>query len=144
VRSGTATTRRIRLVIVLSVAAAVTVVIGAILMAMHQPAHMPRLGLDVVAAGVAREAFALEQEPDDTPEECWQRSVAHFAGDAISMRAFWTREFGAWEKFNAPSDVLTLIEQAATAWATLARDLSAANDLEIPMFLRRPNPEGAS
>ncbi len=52
-RSGTATARRVRIVIVLSVAAVVTVMIGAILMAMHQPAHMPRLGLDVAAAGVA-------------------------------------------------------------------------------------------
>ena len=61
-RSGTATTRRVRLVIVLSVAAAVTVMIGAILVAAsvvmrmvtkHQPAHMTRLGLDVVAAGIA-------------------------------------------------------------------------------------------
>jgi hypothetical protein len=60
VRSGTATTRR--LVIALSVAAAVTVMIGAILIAAsvvmrmvtkHQPAHMTRLGLDVVAAGIA-------------------------------------------------------------------------------------------
>ena len=51
-----------RLVIVLSVAAAVTVMIGAILVAVsvvmrmvtkHQPAHMTRLGLDVVAAGIA-------------------------------------------------------------------------------------------
>ena len=51
-----------RLVIVLSLAAAVTVMIGAILVAVsvvmrmvtkHQPAHMTRLGLDVVAAGIA-------------------------------------------------------------------------------------------
>jgi len=51
-----------RLVIVLSVAAAVTVMAGAILVAVsvvmrmvtkHQPAHMTRLGLDVVAAGIA-------------------------------------------------------------------------------------------
>ena len=51
-----------RLVIVLSVAAAVTVMIGAILIAAsvvmrmvtkHQPAHMTRLGLDVAAAGIA-------------------------------------------------------------------------------------------
>ena len=51
-----------RLVIVLSVAAAVTVMVGAILVAVsvvmrmvtkHQPAHMTRLGLDVVAAGIA-------------------------------------------------------------------------------------------
>jgi len=52
----------VRLVIVLSVAAAATVMIGAILVAVgavmrlvtkHQPAHMIRLGLDVVAAGIA-------------------------------------------------------------------------------------------
>jgi hypothetical protein len=52
----------VRLVIVLSVAAAVTVMIGAILIAAsvvmrmvtkHQPAHMTRIGLDVVAAGIA-------------------------------------------------------------------------------------------
>ena len=51
-----------RLVIVLSVAAAVTVMIGAILIAAsavmrmvtkRQPAHLTRLGLDVVAAGIA-------------------------------------------------------------------------------------------
>ena len=51
-----------RLVIALSVAAAVTVMIGAILIAAsvvmrmvtkHQPAHMTRLGLDVVVAGIA-------------------------------------------------------------------------------------------
>jgi len=62
VRSDTATTGRVRLVIVLSVAAAVTVMIGVILMAVgaimrmvtkHQPAHVTRLGLDVAAAGIA-------------------------------------------------------------------------------------------
>jgi hypothetical protein len=59
VRSGNATTRRVRLVIVLSVAAAVTVLIGAILEAKHQPAHMTRLGLDVAVAGVALGLVAL-------------------------------------------------------------------------------------
>lgn len=51
-----------RLVIVLAVAAAVTVMLGLLLMAAsvvmrlltrHQPAHMARLGLDVVAVGIA-------------------------------------------------------------------------------------------
>ena len=51
-----------RLVIVLSVVAAVTVMIGAILVAAgpvmrmvtkRQPAHLTRLGLDVIAAGIA-------------------------------------------------------------------------------------------
>jgi hypothetical protein len=62
VRSNTATTGRVRLVIVLSVAAAVTIVLGATLVAAsvirrlltgHQLANMTRLGLDVVAVGVA-------------------------------------------------------------------------------------------
>ena len=51
-----------RLVIVLSVVAAVTVMVGAVLVAVgpvmrmvtkRQPAHLTRLGLDVIAAGVA-------------------------------------------------------------------------------------------
>ena len=51
-----------RLVIVLSVVAAVTVMIGAVLVAAgpvmrmvtkRQPAHLTRLGLDVIAAGIA-------------------------------------------------------------------------------------------
>jgi hypothetical protein len=62
VRSGTATTGRVRLVIVLSVAAAVTVMVGAILVAVgpvmrmvtkRPPAHLTRPGLDVIAAGIA-------------------------------------------------------------------------------------------
>ena len=61
-RSNTATTRRVRLVIILAVAAAVTVMLGAILVAAsvvmrlltrHDPANITRLGMDVVAAGVA-------------------------------------------------------------------------------------------
>ena len=60
-RSETATTGRVRLVIVLSVAAAVTVAIGIILvaadpvmrlLAKRQPAHLTRLGLDVIAVGI--------------------------------------------------------------------------------------------
>jgi hypothetical protein len=57
---------------------------------------------------------------DDTAEEHWQRSLGNLAGDAISMRAFWTREFGHWEKFKAPSSLRTLARQAAQAWTELA------------------------
>jgi hypothetical protein len=62
VRSNTATAWRVRLVIVLSVTAAVTVMLGVILVAASvviriltkgQPANMARLGLDMVAAGIA-------------------------------------------------------------------------------------------
>ena len=58
-RTDSATTRRVRLVTILSVAAAVTVMLGAILvvasvvmriLTRYQPAHLARLGLDVVTA----------------------------------------------------------------------------------------------
>ncbi len=61
-RSNTATTRRVRLVIVLAVAAAVTVMLGAMLVAasvvirlltQQDPTNMTLLGMDLVAAGVA-------------------------------------------------------------------------------------------
>jgi hypothetical protein len=57
--------------------------------------------------------------------ECWQRSLSNLAGDAISMRAFWTKEFGQWERFDRPSDLVTLARQAAEAWTELADDLAA-------------------
>ncbi|MGB6582190.1 MAG: hypothetical protein WBF34_30195, partial [Streptosporangiaceae bacterium] len=61
-RSNTATTRRVRLVIILAVAAAVTVMLGAMLVAAsvvirlltkQDPTNMTLLGMDLVAAGVA-------------------------------------------------------------------------------------------
>jgi hypothetical protein len=55
------------------------------------------------------------------------------AGEAISLRASWRKEFGDWEKFKAPSDLITLAKQAADEWAAIASQL----DLSIPPFLRR-------
>ncbi len=60
-RSNTATTRRVRFVIILSVAAAVTVMLGAILvvasvvmrlLTRHPAGPIIRLGLDMIAAGI--------------------------------------------------------------------------------------------
>src|ERR1700676_5370369 len=61
-RTGTATGTRMRLVVILSVAGAVTVMLGAILVILgiamryltrHPTGDMTRLGLDVGAAGIA-------------------------------------------------------------------------------------------
>lgn len=60
----------------------------------------------------------------DTQEQHWQRSLSNLAGDAISMRAYWTREFGKWEKFETPSQLVKLAGEAARAWAKLASDLA--------------------
>jgi hypothetical protein len=63
-------------------------------------------------------------EDCDTVQEHWERSLSNLAGDAISMPEFWTRQFGDWHQFNAPSSLVTLAKQAAKAWTKLAADLT--------------------
>jgi DNA-binding Lrp family transcriptional regulator len=66
------------------------------------------------------------QEPCEncaTVAEHWQRSAENLAGDAISMRPYWTRQFGEWEKFDVPTSLMTLAKEAAKEWAQLACDL---------------------
>jgi hypothetical protein len=63
-------------------------------------------------------------EDIDTPEQFWQRSLGNLASDSIAMRAAWRRQFGAWEKFETPSDLITLAKRAAEAWSVLADELA--------------------
>jgi hypothetical protein len=72
----------------------------------------------------------------DTPEQFWERSLGNLAGDAISMRAFWNREFGEWEKFEVPSSLVTLAKQAAKVWTELAADLEHAEAHLAPERVR--------
>jgi hypothetical protein len=69
------------------------------------------------------ETHEQETTEQETLEQYWQRSLGNHAGDAIAMEALWTKEFGDWEKFKAPSDLVTLAKQAAKAWADLAAKL---------------------
>jgi len=52
-------------------------------------------------------------------EDRWQMSAANAAGDAIAMRAFWSRQFGGWEKFEPPAQLKKLAAEAAAAWQAL-------------------------
>jgi hypothetical protein len=71
--------------------------------------------------GEPAQADPIQEADDrDTAEQNWQLSFGHVAGESIAMRAYWTREFGGWEKFEVPSSLATLAEQAAEAWAELA------------------------
>jgi hypothetical protein len=65
--------------------------------------------------------------PDDDAEQRWQRSLGNIAGDAVALRAYWTKEFGDWEKFEVPSEFVTLVKQAANAWMELAADLTKSS-----------------
>jgi hypothetical protein len=67
-----------------------------------------------------------EDDCDDcnNDSERWERSLGNIAGDAISIEAFWTKEFGEeWENFEVPSTAVTLAKQAAKAWTELAASL---------------------
>lgn len=74
----------------------------------------------------ARAADPIQEDCTDcnTEQERWQHSLGNLAGDAVSIRAYWTREFGEWEKFEVPSSLVTLAKQAAKVWTELAADLS--------------------
>lgn len=62
----------------------------------------------------------------DTNQDFWQHSLGKLAGEAISLEAYWKRQFGDWEKFEVTSDLVTLAEQAAEAWNKLVAKLKAA------------------
>lgn len=65
-----------------------------------------------------------DSHPDAvTAEQRWQWSLGNAAGDAVAMAAFWRREFGAWDKFSRPPELVTLALQAADAWQALVREL---------------------
>lgn len=67
----------------------------------------------------------VEPCPDcSTQEEEWQRGLTNMAADAVSLPAFWTRQFGEdWNKFKVTREMVTLAEQASTTWTKLAVDL---------------------
>jgi hypothetical protein len=68
----------------------------------------------------------IESEPCvdcDTPQDFWQRSLGVMAGDAIAMRASWSRLYSDWEEFEVTSELVTLAKQAADEWSKLAKFL---------------------
>jgi hypothetical protein len=69
-----------------------------------------------------------EDECDDcaNDQERWQRSLGNMAGEAVSLDAYWTRQFGEWKKFDVPSELVTLARQAAEAWEKLASGFEKA------------------
>jgi hypothetical protein len=93
-----------------------------------EPVIEPEAGLvpeEVSSSDPLIGALLLEHDDEDDPkEERWQRSLGNIAGTVIAMHAFWTREFGDWQKFDCPSDLVTLAKQAAQAMTELADDLS--------------------
>lgn len=91
----------------------------------HKPS--PPESSDDASSDDASSSDDKSSDPDDsdTPEQFWQRSLSNMAGYAIALQAQWTRDFGDdWEKFEVPSDLVTLAKQAANAWAEVAAKLS--------------------
>jgi len=65
-----------------------------------------------------------EMHPDAiTPEQRWQWSAAALFGDLIAARAYWKREFGDWQTFRPPVELLALMDQASSVMQSLTSDL---------------------
>jgi hypothetical protein len=62
----------------------------------------------------------------ETTADYWRRSLENMARDAMSMRPYWTRQFGEWQQFEVPSSLVTPAEQAAEEWAKIAEQLDQA------------------
>jgi hypothetical protein len=73
-----------------------------------------------------------------TSTQRWHWSMQNIAGDAIALRAFWTREFGDWRKFKIAPEMLVLARQAAEAWQALVRDLEAAAEAALALEAKPP------
>lgn len=70
----------------------------------------------------------IRQEPEetgDTPEQIWERGLKYRASEAVAGATFsnWTAQYGDYTKFQITSELVTLAEQAASAWGELANHL---------------------
>jgi hypothetical protein len=92
----------------------------------------PRTGLD----GKVRRMPARPEPPEpppcadcDTEEDFWRRAIMSAAGDAIAIASSegWKRNYGDWTKFKVTSELLTLVKEAAEAWAKLAQNMEGAS-----------------
>jgi hypothetical protein len=90
--------------------------------------HEVRDDVDVIQVRRAIQAELGDEEfcdDCDGPQEFWERSLANHAGDAAALRANWTRQFGDWQAFEVPTDVLALAREAAAEWAAIVEQLEA-------------------
>jgi hypothetical protein len=110
------------------------------------------LGADVdVVAEYVQRAGGVDKLTDcngDTNQDRWQLSLSNMAGEAVSLPAYWKKEFGDWRAFEVSSDLLELARQAVDTWKEIADHLASLKagavqlaggdaDLTIPEFLRR-------
>jgi hypothetical protein len=65
-----------------------------------------------------------ETHPDVvTTEQRWQWSALSLFRDLIAVQAYWKRQFGDWQKFRPPDELIALMDQASSAMQTLTSDL---------------------
>jgi ParB-like chromosome segregation protein Spo0J len=74
---------------------------------------------DPQASADQRKAEAEEAFREDTPEERWQRSLGHLAGQLVALEAFWDREFGDWREFAVTRDLAKLAREASGSWSAI-------------------------
>jgi hypothetical protein len=65
---------------------------------------------------------------DQSLEERWQYSLANLCGDIIAIAPYWQKQFPGWEKFDCPSHVQKLLEEAATALASITTGTTTTHE----------------
>jgi len=96
---------------------------------------------------VKRGSRIIPEVLDD--ERLWDRSASDLAGNAMTMEASWTRQFGAaWRDFPVTPGLAGLAREAADAWNSLAEQLAAraapATEAKAPAPEAEPAPAAAA
>jgi hypothetical protein len=58
---------------------------------------------------------------DGQLEERWQNSTANICSEIIARPAYWDKYFPGWKKFSCPSHIQSLVKEAVTVLASIAK-----------------------
>jgi hypothetical protein len=83
---------------------------------------------------VEQDDKTIEQMSD---EERWQNSLECLCGEIIACAPYWDKHFPGWKKFEYPSHVKTLVKEAATAFASIAKIAGLSTPINPGTFISR-------
>lgn len=86
----------------------------------------------------------LTEAPCDgcnSKQEFWQNSLSSMAGDAISLSAYWTQQFGNWQQFEPTAEMVVLATQAAETWNEIVETMIKSPPRAIPEPTAKATPQ---
>ena len=99
----------------------------------------PKIGRATVNVWCGKKKRPPKAQPADprhddagTPEECWRRSFAGLADEVLAARTYWSQEFGRWQTFSVPPELVTHVVKAAAEWDALLKYATSATSAPPP------------